>query len=195
MAVPSDAGSDDVPPGGRIGAAPDLGEIVVGKDELQERVRALGAEITRDYADRPPLLICVLKGAFLFMGDLARAIDLPVEVDFMAVSSYGSATKTSGVVRIVKDLDLDLTGRHVILVEDIVDSGLTLSYLRRNLLARRPASLEVCALLVRQGQQKADNELRYVGFEIPPAFVVGYGLDVAERYRNLPFVCVYTGEP
>ncbi|HEX4979713.1 MAG TPA: hypoxanthine phosphoribosyltransferase, partial [Acidimicrobiales bacterium] len=133
----------------------------------------------------------VLKGAFLFMADLARAIDLEVEVDFMAVSSYGSATKSSGVVRIVKDLDLDLTGRHVLVVEDIIDSGLTLTYLRRNLQARQPASLEVCALLVREGRQRDDLALRYVGFTIPPAFVVGYGLDVGERYRNLPYVCVY----
>src|ERR671937_2533141 len=129
----------------------------------------------------------------MFMSDLARAIDLPVEFDFMAVSSYGSATKTSGVVRIVKDLDLDLTGRHVILVEDIVDSGLTLSYLRRNLAARGPASLEVCALLVKEGLQRDDLDLRYVGFRIPPDFVVGYGLDVGERFRNLSAVYEYTG--
>ena len=133
----------------------------------------------------------MLKGAFVFMSDLARAIDLPVEFDFMAVASYGSATQTSGVVRIVKDLDLDLTGRHVLVVEDIVDSGLTLSYLRRNLLARNPASLEVCALLVKDGLQRLDPDLPYEGFRIPPDFVVGYGLDVAERYRNLPYLCVY----
>jgi hypoxanthine phosphoribosyltransferase len=125
------------------------------------------------------------------MSDIARAIDLPVEFDFMAISSYGSATKSSGVVRIVKDLDLDLTGRHVIVVEDIIDSGLTLNYLRRNLMARGPASLEVCALIVREGRQADDLGLKYVGFTIPPAFVIGYGLDVAERYRNLPYVCVY----
>jgi hypoxanthine phosphoribosyltransferase len=170
-----------------------LGEIVVSEKALQERIAELGEAITRDYRDRPPLLVGVLKGAFVFMSDLARAIKLPVEFDFMAVSSYGSATKTSGVVRIVKDLDLDLTNRHVIVVEDIVDSGLTLNYLRKNLLARGPASLEVCALLVRDGRQADDLGLRYVGFRIPPAFVIGYGLDVAERYRNLPFVCVYEG--
>jgi len=168
-----------------------LGKTIVTEDELQSRIVELGQEITKDYADRPPLLVGVLKGAFMFMSDLARSIDLPVEFDFMAVSSYGSATKTSGVVRIVKDLDLDLTGRDVLVVEDIVDSGLTLSYLRRNLLARGPASLEVCALLVREGLQRTDPDLRYVGFRIPPEFVVGYGLDVAERYRNLPYVCVY----
>jgi hypoxanthine phosphoribosyltransferase len=171
----------------------DLGEVVVSADKLQARIAELGAEITRDYRDRVPLLVGVLKGAFMFMSDLARAIEVPVEFDFMAVSSYGSSTRTSGVVRIVKDLDIDLTGRHVLLVEDIIDSGLTLSYLRKNLQARNPASLEVCALLVREGLQKADPDLRYVGFRIPPAFVIGYGLDVAERYRNLPYVCVYQG--
>ena len=170
-----------------------LGKVIVTEDELQGRVAALGKEITGDYASRPPLLVGVLKGAFLFMSDLARHIDLPVELDFMAVSSYGSATKTSGVVRIIKDLDTDLTGRHVLIVEDIVDSGLTLAYLRKNLAARGPASLEVCSLLVKEGLQKVDPDLRYVGFRIPPEFVVGYGLDVAERYRNLPAVYEYTG--
>ncbi|MGH9292325.1 MAG: hypoxanthine phosphoribosyltransferase, partial [Acidimicrobiales bacterium] len=141
----------------------------------------------------PPLLVGVLKGAFVFLADLARAISLPVEMDFMAVSSYGAATKTSGVVRIVKDLDLDLTGRHVVIVEDIVDSGLTLSYLRKSLLARAPESLAVCTLLLKTGQQRVDLDLAYVGFEIPPDFVVGYGLDVAERYRNLPDLRIYVG--
>jgi hypoxanthine phosphoribosyltransferase len=173
---------------------PALGSMVVSAEELSSRIDQLGKEITADYAGRAPLLVGVLKGAFVFMADLARSIALPVEFDFMAVASYGSATKTSGVVRIVKDLDLDLTGRHVLLVEDIVDSGLTLQYLRKNLAARGPASLEVCALLVRDGLQKADTQLRYVGFRIPPDFVVGYGLDVGERYRNLPYVCVYAGE-
>ncbi len=170
-----------------------LGPILINEDELQNRVVELGQQITDDYAGRAPLLVGVLKGAFVLMSDLARAIDLPVEFDFMAVSSYGSATKTSGVVRIVKDLDLDLAGRHVIVVEDIVDSGLTLSYLRKNLKARNPASLEVCALLVRKGRQKRSPTLRYVGFSIPPEFVIGYGLDVDERYRNLPFVCTWAG--
>jgi hypoxanthine phosphoribosyltransferase len=172
---------------------PNIGRVVVDADELQERVATLGKDITADYADRPPLLVGVLKGAFMFMSDLARAIDLPVEFDFMAVSSYGSATRTSGVVRIIKDLDLDLTGRHVVIDEDIVDSGLTLAYLRKNLAARNPASVEVCALLLKEGLQKVDPDLRYVGFRIPPAFVVGYGLDVAERYRNLPFIAEYAG--
>src|SRR6476619_3657199 len=151
-----------------------LGATVVAADVLHERIRELGAQITADYDGRAPLLVGVLKGAFMFMADLARQISLPVEFDFMAVSSYGSATKASGVVRIVKVLDLDLSDRHVLLVEDIVDSGLTLNYLRRNLQARRPASLEVCALLVRDGLQKADLSLAYTGFRIPPDFVVGY---------------------
>jgi hypoxanthine phosphoribosyltransferase len=170
---------------------PALGEVVVSEADLKRRVAELGRQITEDYRDRCPLLVGVLKGAFVFMSDLARAIDLPLEFDFMAVASYGSATKTSGVVRIVKDLDLDLSHRHVLVVEDIVDSGLTLSYLRRNLLARNPASLEVCALLVKEGLQRDTTELAYTGFRIPPDFVVGYGLDAGERYRNLPYVCRY----
>ena len=178
---------------GARSADPNLGAVLIAEDSLQRRIGELGSQITADYAGRAPLLVGVLKGAFMFMSDLARAIRLPVEFDFMAVASYGSATKTSGVVRIVKDLDLDLSDRHVLLVEDIVDSGLTLSYVRRNLLARGPASLEVCALLVKEGLQKADPDFRYVGFKIPPKFVIGYGLDVAERYRNLPYVCTYLG--
>jgi hypoxanthine phosphoribosyltransferase len=170
---------------------PHLGDVIVKADELQARIAELGAEITRDYADRPPLLVCVLKGAFPFLADLARSIDLPIDVDFMAVSSYGSATKTSGVVRIVKDLDAELAGRHVLIVEDIVDSGLTLRYLRRNLGVRNPVSVEVCALLLKEGLQREDPELKYVGFRIPPDFVVGYGLDVDERYRNLPDIRLY----
>ncbi len=170
---------------------PALGQIVVEPDQLARRVAELGVQITRDYTGRPPLLIGVLKGAFLFMSDLARAIRLPVECDFMAVASYGTSTRTSGVVRIVKDLDLDLSGRHVLVVEDIVDSGLTLSYLRRNLAARGPASLEVCALLVKDGLQRNTLDLRYVGFHIPADFVVGYGLDIDEQYRNLPYICKY----
>ncbi len=175
-------------------ADPALGRIVVSGDQLCSRITELGAAITADYRDHPPLLVGVLKGAFVFMGDLVRLIHLPLDVDFMAISSYGSATKTSGVVRIVKDLDADLTGRHVIIVEDIVDSGLTLNYLRRNLAAREPSSLAVCALLVKDGLQRVDPALTYVGFHIPPNFVVGYGLDAAERYRNLPYICEYDGE-
>jgi hypoxanthine phosphoribosyltransferase len=171
-----------------------IGSIVVEEVDLQQRISELGKDIASDYAAHPPLLVGILKGAFMFMADLARAIDLPVEFDFMAVSSYGSATRTSGVVRIMKDLDLDLTDRHVLIVEDIVDSGLTLAYLRKNLRARNPASLEVCALLVKEGLQKTDPDLKYVGFTIPNRFVIGYGLDVDERYRNLPFVAEYAGE-
>ena len=161
------------------------GEILLSREDIHDRIQELGKQITEDYQGRTPLLICVLKGAFIYMADLARAIDLPVEFDFMAVSSYGNSTKTSGVVRIVKDLDIELTGRDVIVVEDIIDSGLTLNYLRKILESRNPASLEVCALLVRSGRQEEDLGLRYTGFEIPPDFVVGYGLDVAQRYRNL----------
>ncbi len=166
----------------------ELARVLISEDELQTRIRELGKEITADYEGRAPLLVGVLKGAFVFMADLARVIDLPIEFDFMAVASYGAATKSSGVVRIVKDLDLALAGRDVLVIEDIVDSGLTLGYLKRNLLARNPASLEVCALLVKQGLQRDDLELKYVGFTIPPEFVVGYGLDHAEKFRNLPYV-------
>ena len=174
---------------------PRVGRIVVPEEDLKRRIEELGAAITADYAGRSPLLVGVLKGACFFLADLARAIDLPLEIDFMAVSSYGSATTTSGVVRIVKDLDSDLTGRHVLIVEDIVDSGLTLSYLRRNLAARHPASLEVVALLVKKGLQSVDLELAYEGFQIPPEFVIGYGLDVAEKYRNLPYLATYVDSP
>jgi tRNA(Ile)-lysidine synthase len=174
-------------------AEPEVGPVLVPETRLAARVAELGAQITLDYADEPPLLVAVLKGAMLFMSDLCRAIALPVDVDFMAVSSYGSATRTSGVVRIVKDLDSELEGRHVLVVEDIIDSGLTLNYLRRYLQARQPQSVEVCALLVKEGEQRVDLDLRYVGFTIPPEFVVGYGLDVAERYRNLRGVHRYQG--
>ncbi len=174
-------------------AEADVGPVLVDAGRLAARVAELGAEITADYADEPPLLVAVLKGAMLFMSDLCRSIALPVDVDFMAVSSYGSATKTSGVVRIVKDLDSELDGRHVLVVEDIIDSGLTLNYLRRYLAARQPKSLEVCALLVKEGEQRVDLDLRYIGFTIPPEFVVGYGLDIAERYRNLRGVHHYKG--
>ncbi len=190
------AGAAEAPAGGPTEAPaaqgwpdPALGAVIVSEVDLERRVGELGAAITVDYAGRAPLLVGVLKGACIFLSDLARAIDLPLEMDFMAVSSYGSATRTSGVVRIVKDLDIDLSGRHVIIVEDIVDSGLTLSYLRRNLAARHPASLAVCALLVKRGLQSVPLDLAYEGFAIPPEFVVGYGLDVAERYRNLPYIC------
>ncbi len=171
------------------------GRLLISEEDLQARIRALGREITADYAGRAPLLVGVLKGAFMFMSDLARAIDLPVEFDFMAVSSYGHSTRSSGVVRIVKDLDLDLADRDVIIVEDIIDSGLTLNYLRRNLLARNPASLEVCALLVRENHRMDGSILRYEGFRVPSDFLVGYGLDVNERFRNLPDIRVVASAP
>lgn len=174
-------------------AARDLGGVVLSKDQIDARVAELGRAITEDYAGDPPLLVGVLKGALMFMTDLARSIELPVDLDFMAVSSYGSATKSSGIVRIVKDLEADLTGRHVLVVEDIVDSGLTLNYLRKYLEARKPESVEVCTLLLKEGEQRVSLDLRYVGFTIPPTFVVGYGLDVAERYRNLQGLFTYTG--
>lgn len=170
-----------------------IGDTLLTAEQIQGRIAELGAEIARDYAGKEPILVAVLKGAFIFMADLSRAIDIPLEVDFMAVSSYGASTRSSGVVRIVKDLDIDLHDRHVIVVEDIVDSGLTLRYLRKTLRARGTASLEVCALLVRDGEQQADLDLRYVGFHLPPGFVIGYGLDVAERYRNLPCIADYRG--
>jgi len=166
-------------------------EVVVHRSDLEKRVEEIGRQITEDYAGLPLLLVGVLKGAFIFMSDLARAIDLPVEIDIMAIASYGAGTSSSGVIRIVKDLDADLTGRHVLVVEDIVDSGITLSYLRRNLMARQPASLEVCALLVKENARAVEPTLKYVGCRIPQDFVVGYGLDVAERYRNLPEVRRY----
>jgi hypoxanthine phosphoribosyltransferase len=166
----------------------EIGEVLVSEQELQRRVRDLGKEISRDYAGRPLLLIGVLKGAVFFLSDLMRFIDIPVEVDFMAVASYGSATDSSGVVRILKDLDAAIEDRDVLIVEDIVDSGLTLQYLLRNLGSRNPRTLEVCALLTKPARRKVPLQARYVGFEIPDRFVVGYGLDYAERHRNLPFV-------
>jgi len=162
----------------------------VNEHDLRRRVAELGEQISRDYADRSLLLVGVLKGAVFFLSDLMRYIDIPVEVDFMAVASYGSATDSSGVVRILKDLDVAIEGRDVLIVEDIVDSGLTLQYLLRNLGSRNPRSLEVCALLTKPARRKVELPSRYVGFEIPDRFVVGYGLDHEERYRNLPFVAV-----
>jgi hypoxanthine phosphoribosyltransferase len=174
-----------------------IGGVVVSQEQLRRRVTELGAQIADDYRERPPLLVGVLKGAFIFMADLARAINLPVEIELMAIASYGSDTTSSGVVRIMKDVDTDLVGRDVLVVEDIVDSGITLSYLQRYLWAHRPATLEVCALLVKSGLQLRDVDLRYVGFTIPPDFVIGYGLDVDQRYRNLRDICIYRpdGEP
>jgi hypoxanthine phosphoribosyltransferase len=170
-----------------------IGEILVQADELQHRIREMAAEVSRDYKGRDLLLIGVLKGAVFFLADLMRHLDIPCEVDFMAVSSYGSSTDSSGVVRILKDLDAPLEGRNVLIVEDIVDSGLTLQYLMRTLAARNPASIEVCALLTKPERRKVDTPARYVGFEIPDKFAIGYGLDYAERYRNLPYVATLTG--
>jgi hypoxanthine phosphoribosyltransferase len=167
-----------------------IGEILVEADDLSARVKALGDEISRDYADRDLLLVGVLKGAVFFLSDLMRHLDVPCEVDFMAVASYGSSTDSSGVVRILKDLDIPIEGREVLIVEDIVDSGLTLSYLLRTLKARNPKSLEVCALLTKPERRKVDLPIRYVGFEIPNRFAIGYGLDHAEKFRNLPYVAV-----
>jgi hypoxanthine phosphoribosyltransferase len=169
---------------------PEVGEVLVNAEELKRRVAELGEEISRDYEGRRLLLVGVLKGAVFFISDLMRYIDIPVEVDFMAVASYGSATDSSGVVRILKDLDAAIEDRDVLIVEDIVDSGLTLQYLLRNLGSRNPRTLEVCALLTKPERRKVDLPTRYVGFEIPDRFVVGYGLDHGERHRNLPFVAV-----
>jgi hypoxanthine phosphoribosyltransferase len=172
----------------------DIEQILISGDDVQAKIRELGDRITEDYRGRDLLLIGVLKGAFVLMADLSRNIRLPLQFDFMAVSSYGAATKTSGVVRIMKDLDRDIDGKDVLLVEDIVDSGLTLAYLLRNLRARKPASLEVCALLQKPEVQQVPLDIKYRGFEIPPVFVVGYGLDFAEKYRNLPYVATLKPE-
>ncbi len=171
-----------------------IGDILVQPDALRRRVEELGAQITADYAGKDLLLVGVLKGAVFFLADVMRHIEVPCDLDFMAVSSYGSATDSSGVVRIIKDLDAPLEGRDVLIVEDIVDSGLTLQYLLRNLGARNPASLEVCALLTKPDRRKVELEARYVGFEIPDRFVIGYGLDFDEKYRNLPYVATLTDE-
>ena len=169
-------------------------EVLIDEATLQARIDELGAAVTRDYAGRDLFLVGVLKGAIFFMADLMRRIDLPCEVDFMAISSYGAGVDSSGVVRILKDLDVSIEGRDVLVVEDIVDSGLTLSYLIRNLEARHPASLDVCALLTKPERRENEVDCRYVGFEIPNRFVIGYGLDFAERYRNLPYIGVLRSE-
>jgi len=173
---------------------PAVGQILVQPDDLWHRVRELAEQISRDYEGRELLLVGVLKGAVFFLSDLMRQLEVPCEVDFMAVSSYGSSTESSGVVRILKDLDTPIDGRDVLVVEDIVDSGLTLEYLMRNLTNRGPASLEVCALLTKPARRKTDVRAKYIGFEIPDRFVIGYGLDYAERYRNLPYVAALNTE-
>ena len=171
-----------------------VGEVLVDTEALRARIAELGAEISADYEGRDLLLIGVLKGAVFFMADLMRKLTIPCEVDFMAISSYGASTDSSGVVRILKDLDINIEGRHVLVVEDIIDSGLTLSYLMRNLESRHPATLEVCALLTKPDRREIDVPVRYVGFEIPNRFVIGYGLDFGERYRNLPYVAVLSDD-
>jgi hypoxanthine phosphoribosyltransferase len=172
----------------------DVAEILIDEDALQRRIAELGEEVSADYTGRDLLLIGVLKGAVFFMADLMRRLTVPCEIDFMAISSYGGQTDSSGVVRILKDLDINIKGRDVLVVEDIIDSGLTLSYLMRNLRSREPASLEVCALMTKPARREIDVPVRYVGFEIPNRFVIGYGLDFAERYRNLPYVGVLNAE-
>jgi hypoxanthine phosphoribosyltransferase len=173
---------------------PDILRIILTEEQIRSRVAELGAQISADYAGEPVLLVAVLRGATLFVADLAREMTTPVELDFMAVSSYGSSTKSSGVVRILKDLDEGIEGRHVLVVEDILDSGLTLKYLLRNLASRKPLSLEVVTLLSKQGKQRVPIDCKYVGFEVPDEFVVGYGLDYAELYRNLPYLGVLKPE-
>ncbi len=165
-------------------------DVLIDQETLQRRIAALGEEISADYTGRDLLLVGVLKGAVFFMADLMRGLSIPCEIDFMAISSYGDSTDSSGVVRILKDLDINIEGRDVLVVEDIIDSGLTLSYLMRNLEAREPASLEICALLTKPERREIEVPVRYVGFEIPNRFVIGYGLDFGERYRNLPYVGV-----
>jgi len=171
-----------------------IGDVMFTSEQIAARIAELGAELTEQYAGRRPLLVCVLKGAYVFATDLARCIDLPIEMDFIALSSYGNSTQTSGVVRLVKDLDQDIAGRDVILIEDIIDSGLTLKYLRRNMGVRNPGSLAVCALLARNRSDLAALKVDYCGFRIPDDFVIGYGLDVDQRYRNLDFLACYQPE-
>ena len=189
---PADAAAPASSSSDRLSTDHHIGPVLFSAEQLAQRIALLGAQITEDYEGRAPLLVGVLRGASVFLTDLVRAIDLPVSMDFIAVSSYGSATQTSGVVRLVKDLDEDLTDRHVILVEDIVDTGLTLRYLRKNLGARGPASLEVATLLARHSADVSGQNVGYVGFEIPDdAFVIGYGLDLNQRYRNLGYIATY----
>ncbi|SHF12175.1 hypoxanthine phosphoribosyltransferase [Caldanaerobius fijiensis DSM 17918] len=172
----------------------DISEILIGEDELKDKVKELGRIITRDYAGKEPVLIGVLKGAIMFISDLIRYIDLPITIDFMAISSYGASTRSSGVVKIIKDLDHSIQDKDVIIIEDIIDSGLTLSYLRKNLMERGPRSIKICTLLDKPERRMTDVKVDYVGFTIPDKFVVGYGLDYAEKYRNLPYIGVLKPE-
>ena len=173
---------------------PDVKEVLIPSSEIQEKVGEMGELITEDYRSERPLLVGILRGAVVVLGDLMRNIDLPCEIDFMDISSYGTGTSSSGVVRILKDLEEDITDRHVLIVEDIIDTGLTLSYIRRSLLARGPASLEICALLSKPSRRRVELDVKYLGFEVPDEFVVGYGLDFAGAYRNLPDICVLKPE-
>ncbi len=170
------------------------GRVLVSSEEIKEKVREIGERITEDYRGEKLLLVGILRGAVVFLSDLMRHLQLPCEIDFMEVSSYGTGTSSSGVVRILKDLEEDITGRHVLIVEDIIDTGLTLSYLRRSLLARKPASLEICSLLSKPSRRRVELDVKYLGFEVPDEFVVGYGLDYAGAYRNLPDICVLKSE-
>lgn len=172
----------------------DVESVLLSAEELSKRVAEIGAEITADYAGKEILMIGVLRGAVLFMADLARAIQVPVAIDFMAVSSYGAGTSSSGVVRILKDLDEDVAGKHVLVVEDIIDSGLTLNYLLDNLKSRKPASIKLCTLLNKPERRKVNVEIDYNGFDVPDYFVIGYGLDYREKYRNLPFIGILKPE-
>ncbi len=172
----------------------DIDRVFFSGEELQNKVREIGAQITRDYEGKDPLFVGVLKGSFVFMADLMRAVDLYCDIDFMAVSSYGSGTTTTGAVKINKDLSYSVEGRHIILIEDILDSGVTLSYLKKYIEARKPASVRICTLLDKPARRRADIHADYVGFECPDAFIVGYGLDYAERYRNLPYIGVLKSE-
>ncbi|MNK65371.1 Hypoxanthine-guanine phosphoribosyltransferase [compost metagenome] len=168
--------------------------VLLSEEQIRDRIRELGEQIAQDYAGKDVVLIGVLKGVALFFGDMMRAIDLPLEIDFMAVSSYGASTRSSGVVRILKDLDESITGRHVLILEDIIDTGLTLSYLIRTLMERRPASLEICTMLDKPARRLVEVPVKYVGFTIPDQFVVGYGLDYDQKFRNLPFVGILKPE-
>ena len=173
---------------------PDVKEVLIPSSGIQEKVSEMGGFITEDYRGERPLLVGILRGAVVVLGDLMRKIDLPCEIDFMDISSYGTGTSSSGVVRILKDLEEDITDRHVLIVEDIIDTGLTLSYIRRSLLARGPASLEICALLSKPSRRRVELDVKYLGFEVPDEFVVGYGLDFSGAYRNLPDICVLKPE-
>jgi hypoxanthine phosphoribosyltransferase len=176
------------------GYGPDIDHVLLSEAQIQEKITELAAQVARDYAGKEVLLVGVLKGAVLFMSDFARTLQLPTQMEFMAVSSYGSATSSSGVVRILKDLDRDIAGKHVLVLEDIIDSGLTLSWLLKNLGGRAPASLEVCALLRKPDAVKVEVPVKYIGFDIPNEFVIGYGLDYAERYRDLPYIATLKPE-